>query len=91
MHLKQRNSNPLASDVRDMGQLGLLGRDFLSVAFGRLELLAFSTLSKSVVMMKRDSQVPNSYRETSRPHSQARVSANTDILLLAHETPNEET
>jgi len=41
-------------------------------------------------MVKRDSQVPNSYRETSRPHLQAHVSANTDILL-AHEKPNEET
>ena len=41
-------------------------------------------------MVKQDSQVPNSYRETSRPHLQARVSANTDILL-AHEKPNEET
>ncbi len=26
--------------------------------------------------MKQDSQVPNSYRETSRPHLQVRVSAN---------------
>jgi len=60
------------------------------VAFGRLEFLAFSALSKSAVMVKRDSQVPNSYRATSRPHLQVRVSANTDIFL-AHETPNEET
>ena len=38
-----------------------------------------------MVTVKRDSQVPNSHRETSRLHLQACVSANTDILL-AHET-----
>jgi len=36
-------------------------------------------------MVKRDSQVPNLYREMSRPHLQVRGSANADILL-AHET-----
>ena len=41
-------------------------------------------------MVKWDSQVPNSYRETSRPHLQTLLSANTDIIL-AHEKPNEET
>ena len=50
----------------------------------------FSALSKSVVTVKRDSQVPNLYMETNRPHLQARVSVNTDIVL-AHEKPNEET
>jgi hypothetical protein len=34
--------------------------------------------------VKRDSQIPNSYKETSRPHFQMRVSANTGILS-AHE------
>jgi hypothetical protein len=36
-------------------------------------------------MIELETVVPNSYRETSRPHLQTRVSANTDILL-AHET-----
>jgi hypothetical protein len=58
------------SDAHDTGQLGLLGQK-ISVRLGdRSDSRVYAHFARVRETVKRDSQVPNSYREMSRPHLQ---------------------